>query len=177
MKLGIESVKDIIEVLAWIVGAGSLAFATYTYRLNRSQFNFAVMTSCVDRFQRIIAQLKYGNDQEREQALRQYIDLCNEELFYFQNRYLPDEVIDEWLEGMIGYLPCFDGKGENLNPGCLPGIIEQDLLADYPRIRKAFTVGKPYKVTKELISLIKENLYQKPKSNTALQVADKPASN
>jgi hypothetical protein len=168
MKSGIESVKDVIEISAWIVGAGALAFAAITYRLNRSQFNFAVMTSCVDRYQKIITQLKYGKDQDKVIALGQYIDLCNEELFYFEKKYLPGAVIDEWLEGMVNYLPYFNEKGDNLNPGCLPEIIGQNLLSDYPRIKRTFTVPRDYDLSKEvegkeLIAQIKKNLYRKSK--------------
>jgi len=68
------------------------------------------MTSCVDRYQKIITQLKYGKDQDKKIA----IDLCNEELFYFQKKYVPGAVIDEWLEGMVNYLPYFNEKGDNL---------------------------------------------------------------
>jgi hypothetical protein len=168
MKSGIESVKDVIEISVWIVGAGALAFAAITYRLNRSQFNFAVMTSCVDRYQTIITQLKYGKDQEKVIALGQYIDLCNEELFYFEKKYLPGAVIDEWLEGMVNYLPYFNEKGDNLIPGCLPEIIGQNLLSDYPRIKRTFTVPRDYDLSeevegKELIAQIKKNLYRKSK--------------
>jgi hypothetical protein len=166
MKWGIESFKDGVEIIAWIVGAIAIAYAARAYRLSRNQFGFAVMTSCVDRYQKIITQLKYGKDQDKVIALGQYIDLCNEELFYFQKKYLPDAVRDEWLEGMINYLPYFNEKGDNLNPGCLPEIIKQNLLADYPRIKRTFTLPHGYDLSeeidrKELIAQLKKNLYRK----------------
>src|SRR5262245_45309122 len=168
MKWGIESVKDVIEVIAWIFGVGALVIAAITYPLNRRQFRFAVMTSCIDRYQKVITQLKYGKDQDKAIALGQYIDLCNEELFYFQKKYLPGAVIDEWLEGMVNYLPYFNEKGDNLNLGCLPEIIGQNLLADYPRIKRTFTVPRDYDLSKEieekeLIAQLKKNLYRKSK--------------
>jgi hypothetical protein len=166
MRTIIDMTAWIVGIIGMIIGIAGWMIARRTYRLSRSQFNFAVMISCIDRFQKIIAQLKYGNEQDREKALTQYIDLCNEELFYFQSRYLPDEVIIEWLEGMIQCLPLFNAKGDNVNPTCLPGIIEQGLLTNYPRIRKAFTVNelldpKSDSQRQELTSLIKKNLCQK----------------
>ena len=164
MQLGIENLKDLIEVIAWIVGAASLAFSAYTYRLNKSQFNFAVITSCTERFQRIMTALKSSDGDERLRAIKQYIDLCNEELFYFKNKYLPQEVIDEWIDGMIFYLPHFK-DGENVNPSSdyIPEIIESNLLEDYPRIRRAFIVKKEYDLTSEseraeLVRAVKKNL-------------------
>jgi hypothetical protein len=168
MKWGIESIKDVLEIIAWFVGAIAIAYAARAYQLSRNQFGFAVMASCVDRYQKIITQLKYGRDQDKVIALGQYIDLCNEELFYFEKEYLPGAVIDEWLEGMINYLPYFNAKGDNLNPGCLPEIIEQNLLVDYPRIKRTFTVPRDYDLSKEiegkeLIAQLKKNLYRKSK--------------
>lgn len=151
METGISTIKDLIEVIVWIVGAVSLAFAAgslfytaRTYRLNESQFNFTVIVSCTERFQQIMAELKSKEDGKRFGAVRRYVDLCNEELFYFSNKYLPDEVVDEWLEGMVFYLPHLDPKGQNLNPHCLQEIVEHDLLDDYPRIKRAFSVNRHY---------------------------------
>ena len=164
MKTGIENLKDLIEVIAWIVGATSLAFAAYTYRLNKNQFNFAVITSCTERFQRIMVQLKSSNGDERLRAIKQYIDLCNEEMFYFKSKYLPEEVINEWIDGMVFYLPHFI-EGHNVNPSSdyIPEIIEPKLLEDYPRIRQAYNVNKVYNLTSEseraeLVQTVKRNL-------------------
>jgi hypothetical protein len=41
------------------------------------------------------------------------VDLCNEELFYFVEGYLPQEVIREWLTGMVLYLPHYDYASRN----------------------------------------------------------------
>jgi hypothetical protein len=168
MKWGIDSFKDGVELVSWIVGAIALGVATFTYYLNRHQFRFAVMTNCIDRYQKLIAQLNYGKSQDKNIALGQYIDLCNEELFYFQKKYLPTPVVDEWLEGMVNYLPLFNVKGDNLNSRCIPEILEKDLLADYPRIKRTFTVSRDYDLSKEseekeLIAQLKKNLYRKSK--------------
>lgn len=166
METGIDNLKDLIEVVVWIISAGSLAFAAYTYHLSKKQFNFAVITSCTDRFQKIMGQLKSEDEGERLRATKQYVDLCNEELFYFKNRYLPDEVIDEWIEGMIYYLPHLeDGKNVNQGSDHLVEIIEKNLLEDYPRIRNAFIVDRKYNLSDEsdrrdLVRSVKRRLKQ-----------------
>lgn len=164
MKWGIESFKDFVELLSWVVGAISLAVAAFTYALGKSQFNFAVITNCVERYQSIMAKIRSGNGEERIEALKRYVDLCNEELFYFKNRYVPEEVVDEWIEGMICYLPqYFKIEERYIKTEYAPEIVDLDLLKDYPRIRKSFTVYRKYDLSREidryaLIKDIKHNL-------------------
>jgi hypothetical protein len=72
-------------------------------------------------------------------------------------------VIDEGLEGMINYLPYFNEEGDNLNTGCFPEIVEQNLLIDYPRIKRTFTIPRDYDLSKEIeekemIAQLKKNL-------------------
>jgi hypothetical protein len=164
MKCGIDSFKDLIELISWVVGAISLAVAAFTYSLGKSHFNFAVITNCVERFQLIITRLRSANGEERIDALKRYVDLCNEELFYFKNKYIPEEVIDEWLEGMIYYLPLYS-KSYNvyIKSAYAPDIVDHDLLKDYPRIKRSFSVYKKYDLSSEsdrksLIKEIKHNL-------------------
>jgi hypothetical protein len=164
METGINNLKDLIEVIVWIVGAGSLAFAAYTYYLSKKQLNFAVIISCTERFQRIMAQLKSADEEERKRAVKQYVDLCHEELFYFRHKYLPDEIVDEWLDGMIYYLPHFVGDdNKNRNPDYLREIEDLNLSEEYPKLKEVFSVEKPYDVTdknqrKELVRVVKRKL-------------------
>ena len=164
METGINNLKDFIEVLVWIVGAGSLAFAAYTYYLSKKQLNFAVIISCTERFQRIMAQLKSTDEEERTRAVKQYVDLCHEELFYFRHKYLPDEIIDEWLDGMIYYLPHYVGdNNENQNPDYLREIEDLNLSEEYPKLKEVLSVKQAYNVTdktqrKELVRAVKRNL-------------------
>lgn len=82
-------------------------------RKETKALHHTVMISCIGRFQDIvddlaaIAKLAEGIDLTADQqgVVRQYLDLCNEELFYFQNRYLPTEVEVEWLDGMLEFIP------------------------------------------------------------------------
>jgi hypothetical protein len=171
MVSDIETTKDVIEVTVWIItalaslaGALSLAYVAYTYHLNKKQLNFSVITSCTERFQRIMGQLKAANEAERKFTVKQYIDLCNEELFYFKHKYLPDEIIDEWIDGMIYYLPHYMGeKNVNESSDYLKEIIEFNLLEDYPKIKKAFKVDRPYNLSeeedrKDLVNSVKRKL-------------------
>jgi hypothetical protein len=163
LRLGIESIKDLIETVALVVGATAILWGIRTYNITHNQLNFSVITNCVERFQDIVARLKSDNFGERIKAIRQYIDLCNEELFYFKKKYLPEEVIDEWLDGMISYLPLFDEEGNNLNTQAIPEIDNKNLLNEYPRIKKAFTVERKYDISTfeqrvALIKVIKQNL-------------------
>ena len=73
----------------------------------------------------------------------EYIDLVNEELFYFQNGFLPRVVAEEWLDGMIDMIPIYDPYGNVLNLGyCIPIIHQRKLLDQYRfrRVRRAFTI-------------------------------------
>jgi hypothetical protein len=158
-----ETVNLVIGISALII---AIVSAFYSYHLSKKQLNFAVIISCTERFQKIMAQLKLNvKDEERIQIIKLYIDLCNEELFYFKNKYLPDEIIDEWIDGMIYYLPHYNSDGRNLNENesCLLEIIENNLLHDYPRIKESFKVHKEFNLSKyedkkELIKIVKANL-------------------
>ncbi len=169
--LGIESIKEIIETVALVLGAAAIIWGIRTYRVTHNQFNFAVITSCIARFQAIFPLLRSPNASERRKAIKQYIDLCNEELFYFKNNYVPDEVVDEWIEGMIYYLPWFDESERNLNGEALPEIISENLLAGYPRIQQAFKVDKRYNLSSlgermALVRLVKQNIKNPSTSGT-----------
>jgi hypothetical protein len=83
METGINNLKDFLELIIGFVGAGSLAIAAYSYYLGKKQLNFAVIINCTERFQKIISQLDSNDPTEKEKAIGLYIDLCNEELFYW----------------------------------------------------------------------------------------------
>jgi len=164
MVSGFNTWKDCIEVVVWLVGAGSLVSAAYSYYLTRKQLNFAVIVSCTERFQAVITSLKSQDDIKRDEGIRKYLDLCNEELFYFKHKYLPEEIIEEWLDGMIYYFPhLLDGENVNRDKDCLLELLEEGRLHDYPRIRESFRVSREFDLSKlqdrvELIGVVKSNL-------------------
>jgi hypothetical protein len=139
---GINNFKDLVEVIAWGTGIAAIIAAFRTYRLGHHQLSFEVMTSCMERFQQIMAGMKSSDKEEKERAIRRYVDLCNEELLYIKKDFLPEEVVNEWLEGMLFYLPHYfeEDGGKNCNEDEVAKIIDsQNLLEDYPRIHKTFT--------------------------------------
>ena len=85
---GIRTVLDAVEASAYvaqIVSSIALLVAAFAFLVSRNQLNFGVITSCDDRFQRIVPWMESRDRQEREQGERQYVDLYNEQLFYFRN--------------------------------------------------------------------------------------------
>ncbi len=113
MITSLTILRDVLESAAYaaqIVGVIVLLYAAYSYLLQRQQLNFDVMTSCTARFQNILPLLHFEVREERDKGEERYVDLCNEQLFYFANDYLPPEVIEEWPDGMVLYLPHHDGE-------------------------------------------------------------------
>ncbi len=167
LPLGIDSIKDLIETIALVGGAIAIIWGIRTYNITRSQFSFSVMISCIDRFQAIMADMNSSNLDVKLQAIKKYVDLCNEELFYFKNGYLPEEVTDEWIEGMMIFLPWFDSEEKNLNESAIREIVTQDLLKNYPRMKAAFRVNRLYDMNifgerMALVLRIKQNLKRDP---------------
>lgn len=142
MGLGIDTVKDAIQTIVAVIGIIAIVIGVIGYFLSKNQFGFNVTVRCVEKFQKILPELETLDKKtphHKERILRQYIDLCEEELFYFKKRYLPREIIEEWIEGMLNYLPLYDGHGNLLNENCkLRDIDKSPLLSGYPRIRDCF---------------------------------------
>lgn len=134
-----QMIKDILELIAIVFGGTSLTWAAFI--VTRKQFHHSVMISCIERFQQIFSDLTSSDSTKRLDAIQKYVDLCNEELFYFKEKYVPIEVAKEWLDGMIYYLPLFNRHGEILAPGKFPEILDNHSLDFYPRIKKAFQVA------------------------------------
>ncbi len=134
---------QILAYVAQIAGGIGILAAAATFLVHRNQLNFDVITNCNQRFQEIVVDLKAGDGPQEKRARERYVDLCNEELFYFANGYLPREVIEEWLEGMFDYLPLFDDKSKKVRPEH-SWIVEPGMLEGYPRIKEAFTVEVPH---------------------------------
>jgi hypothetical protein len=153
MSLGFTTIKDILDTVILFLGAVGIFVGLVSYFTSEKQFRFGVIISLTERFQRIFVHFKSNNSKEKKLAIQQYVDLCNEELFYFKQGYVPDEVAYEWIDGMINLLPCFDLNGKNLNQDCLPGAV--DLVRDYPRLKKIFTFEKIPGERKDLIKEIK----------------------
>ncbi len=150
MDLGIKTFIDLLEAAAYVAqifAAGAIVLAAVTYAVHRKQLNFEVITSCTARWQEIMPDLERavsGGDPDGEVAER-YVDLCNEELFYFMEGYLPKEVAREWLTGMVFHLPHYQGKFENEDrPEAFSDMVSPELLKGYPRLNGVFNLDRAY---------------------------------
>lgn len=102
------------------------------------------MISCIDRFHKLFPLI--SNDKDNS-SLKQYIDLTSEELFYFQQNYIPKDVIVEWLDSIINYFPLYTkDEPDPINFDRIPykSIHSDALLNGYPRLNKAFLLKENY---------------------------------
>ena len=126
------------------VTAGAILFAGAQIIINRKQLHLSTITKCIDSF-RALGGIK--RDTTDLEIIKEYVDIVNEELFYFQHKYIPKEVSKEWIDGMIDYLPITNTKFDILNQEhCIEYLANnrKDFLRDYPRIQNAFEVRGKY---------------------------------
>jgi hypothetical protein len=138
--------KLMLQTLAYLaqIGGGlGIIVAAGSYLIHRNQLSFAVVANCNERFQDLLIDLEGEDTRKREPAKRRYVDLCNEQLFYFSRGHLPREVFEEWLESMVDYLPLFDEVTGEVHPDCR-GVIDPELLEGYPTLKGVFVVEGPH---------------------------------
>ena|SRR6218665_1042538 len=136
MEFGINNFKDFAETFSYCVTTVSLVGLWWAYISSKKQIHFTTMEKCVSNFKKITKRSGVPIDKSAE-----YIEFVSEELFYFENGYLPLVVSIEWIDGMIDYLPFYDKDKVFIASNRLDPLKTQDqairLLRDYPRIRKA----------------------------------------
>ena len=153
-----------LSVIALLLSLMSLFATALALQLSRKQLNFSAITSCTARFQAALPELRSSDVSVKIAAVRRYVDLCNEQAFYIKHKYVPDEIADEWLEGMIYYLPHFkNDENVNIDESCLGEIVEHGLLNDYPRLKNALTVSRTFDLgrfaeRRALVKLVKRHL-------------------
>ena len=121
-----------------------IIFAFRAFIINKKTLYLSTINNCVNQFRQIPSIRKADSNTE---DLNKYIDLVNMELFYFQYHYLPKEICDEWLDGIINVMPICDRRGKVLNSRYVNQALVTNriaLLADFPRVRKVFTVSQRY---------------------------------
>ncbi|MBS1640668.1 MAG: hypothetical protein JSR12_11495 [Bacteroidetes bacterium] len=136
--------KDWASV-AQILTAISLIYGAVQITINRKQLFSNTISRCLNEFQKI----NISVDCIDTLTIKKYIDLVGEELFYFQNHYIPKNVAKEWLDGMLDFLPITDSKEVVLNKDhCIIYLGENrsQLLKNYPRIKSAFTLSNEYDI-------------------------------
>jgi hypothetical protein len=136
-KVTIENIRDTVQTFAIVVGSLSLVVATVAYLLSRRGLQFNVMIACINRFQELLPSL--DDDDVTERDVLRYMDLCNEELFYFQKKYLRKEVALEWIEGMLHFLPLLNEATRSPWEGQSFITASDQLIHQFPRVENAFS--------------------------------------
>ena len=172
--MSLATLREVLESLAYvaqIVAVGVLIYAARSYLLQHRQLNFDVITNCTQRFQEVLPGLYSDDADERKKSQSRYVDLCNEELFYFANGYLPPDIIKEWIDGMVLYLPHHkDDEWFPLPEDCdEPHRIGPDMLKRYSRITEIFGVDAHYDLKdpgrrSELVEKIYANVERRTQS-------------
>lgn len=135
---------EITSSILSFIGVSAIIFAARQININRKQLFLSTITKCIDDF-RNCGELKRQTDNSL--TINRYIDLTNEELFYFQHKYIPDDISKEWIDGMIDFIPITDRGQKILNEEhCIKYIADNrsTLFHSFPRIQNAFEVGESY---------------------------------
>ncbi|WP_027001504.1 hypothetical protein [Hugenholtzia roseola] len=163
-------ILEMVSFIATIIGMTALFFGYRTHRISYKQLNFQIVDRCTSRFHQVMHQLH--KEPDNPDAVAAYLGLCNEEVFYFKYRYLPEDIILEWIEGMTSTVPHWVGQ-QNVNhsPNCVRFIFgEQNLIDNYSRLRLAFTFSsyEEYQILKQdkkaFIARVIKNIRKKSKS-------------
>ncbi|HLP95660.1 MAG TPA: hypothetical protein VK168_16570 [Saprospiraceae bacterium] len=146
--------SDFLEVTANIVtilGVVAIFIGVWTHNLNIKQFNFSVLVRCITVYQdkflnKLPTESTAAGKAETTKIINDYIDFVNEELFYFQQKFIPKDVALEWIDGMINVMPIYssDGKLLNSNEKTAELIHKENVTHTYNRIKKAFTINGQY---------------------------------
>lgn len=110
------------------------------YLLTKKQLHQATIARCIDAFR------DFGNvDSETSEsgALKKYIDLVNEELFYIQHQYIPKDIAIEWIDGMLDMIPLYSVNGDLLKLKFTnQNFIKQKdyYFVNFPRIKNTFII-------------------------------------
>jgi hypothetical protein len=106
-----ESVKNILEITdhaATTIGCVAIIFLFIQYIQSKDLRNLQLMHRCIDNYR------KWSEHDNREYNYF-YLELLNEELFYFQNKLIEKKVAIEWLDGIVDYIQIFAKDGTVLN--------------------------------------------------------------
>jgi hypothetical protein len=126
------------------ITALAIVFAVIQIKINKKQLFLSTITKCVTDFR----SLGVLNQKTTEaDIIYRYIDLTNEELFYFQHHYIPNVIMKEWIDGMIDFMPITDINGKILNGKyCIKHISQNRsmLFQNYPRVQNAFEIKKSF---------------------------------
>lgn len=110
--------------------------------MSKKQLNFSVLVRCITIFNDKFINIQKEKDLN---TIKSYIDFVNEELFYFESKYIPKKVALEWIDGMIEIIPIYDTDNSIINTSnCNIIIHEKNILYSFQRIKNAFKIKKEY---------------------------------
>lgn len=134
--------KDTLEILYYIfaiLGSSSIIIFLVTYKKKIKQLNHDILIGCNVRYQDILKQQPKW-DKLESHILQQYLDLCSDELFYQEKKYIGDGIINDWLDVMISNLPHLI-EDKNYNNKCKWFEVEEnkDIYNNYNRVKATFS--------------------------------------
>ncbi len=155
MDIGINNYKDAAELISYIITSISFVGLWIAYVYSRKQIHFSTMEKCINDYRNWMKE----SDKSVDDVAHEYLDIVNEELFYFEKKYLPMEVSMEWIDGMIDCLPFFNKNNEFIPSESLKAFEDEmwtrKMMNYYPRIFKAISIKKDFNF--ENLHLDREN--------------------
>lgn len=99
---------EVLANYATVIGSFAIAFVIMEHFINKNVRNIQLMQRCIDQFR------SWFSSPNKKVDLP-YLEILNEELFYFQNRLIQKKVAIEWIEGILDFITIFSITGKPLN--------------------------------------------------------------
>ncbi len=129
------------------------------------------MTHCLDKYYAIMFDKSGLVNTNSDIWLQQYYELVNEQMFYFQVKYLPMDVIIEWMDGILDnvIIRKFRNGPEAINKRAELESIKNSAKQDiFPRLKSAFTIKSGIDYTPAFDKEKTQNML-KPESGLSLR--------
>ena len=94
--------------IATMISALAIVFLIVEYNASKNTRNIQLMHRCIDIFR------EWFNKPNQKVDIP-YLELLNEELFYFQKRLIQKNVAIEWIEGILDFIQVHGNSGVLLN--------------------------------------------------------------
>ena len=98
-----DFLQIIFSSITSLIAIGSLILCVYnlieTKRLKQRELQLSFFSEYTKRYQDIMLNL-YRKDMHSKEYIRLYLDLCSEEYYLYEQRCLPNDIWDMWLDGM-----------------------------------------------------------------------------
>lgn len=106
--LAIRPWDEVLSNIATIIGSLAIIFIIIEHIANKNVRNIQLMQRCIDLFR------DWYSKPDKKVDIS-YLELLNEELFYFQKGLIQKKVAVEWIEGMPDFIVIFSITGKPLN--------------------------------------------------------------